>query len=121
MIVVTTTGAINDLREALRLFLARFHGEAMANEMVGELSFSHCSEEDAILGHAIGREPAATVLREICLLVGLHAEGIIRTHAASYQFKLMEQADQSAFDRMLSHYLWLDSLKRRMGPPSMSR
>lgn len=115
MLVESEKGTIPDLRNAVRLFLSKIYRKEMADLMARTLTLAHIPEQNTIIAFAMGRDPHATILREICALVSVHGNGSLRTSSANYLFKLHEQED-SAYSTILAHYRWMKTVDSRSTP-----
>lgn len=114
LVIETTNGTIGNLRVALKVFLGKFYGKEVADRMVSTLVLGHFEEEDTIMACAIGREPAGAVLREICALINVYANGTLTTPSTSYTFKLT--ASETAYTDLVLHYQWLRTLGKQPPP-----
>lgn len=113
LVIGTQKGAIGDLRTAIKVMLSKFHNKPATLAMMACLTTVHVWEERTILAFAIGREPHATVLRHIYMLVRMHYDGVLRTHCAEYRFGL-EGADEREFcDGLVAHHEWIANLSTR--------
>jgi hypothetical protein len=113
LIIGTQKGAIGDLRTAIKVMLSKFHNKPATLAMMACLTTVHVWEERTILAFAIGREPHATVLRHIYMLVRMHYDGVLRTHCAEYRFGI-EGADEREFcDGLAAHHEWIANLSAR--------
>lgn len=111
MLIATEKGAISDLAMALRLFLSNFHGKETAAAMVYQLTLGHVHAERTIIAYSVGREPDATILREICALIAVYAKGQLNTYCAKYEFRLQEEGDVTVYRSLEAHYQWLAGLR----------
>lgn len=112
MLVETEKGSIPDLRNAVRLFLSKLYRKEMADLMARTLTLAHIPEQHTIIAFAMGRDPHATILREICAFISVHACGSLKTSAATYTFKLHEQ-DEDIYSVILAHYRWMKAVESR--------
>lgn len=110
LVIGTQQGAIGELRTAIKVMLSKFHNKPTTLAMMACLTTVHVSEERTILAFAIGREPHATVLRHIYMLVRIHYGGVLRAHCADYHFGI-EGADERDFcDQLIAHEQWLQRI-----------
>ncbi len=112
MLVETEKGSIGDLRTAIKLFLSKVYRKEMADLMVRTLTLAHVPEQNTIIAFAMGRDPHATILREICALISVHACDSLKTSTATYRFKLHEQ-NEDTYSTILSHYRWMKAVESR--------
>lgn len=112
LLVETEKGSIPDLRNAVRLFLSKIYRKEMANLMARSLTLAQIPDQNTIIAFAMGRDPHATILREICALISVHARDSLKTSTATYRFGLHEQ-DSAAYSTILSHYQWMKAVDSR--------
>lgn len=110
LVIGTEKGAIGDARTAIKVMLSRHYNKPTTLAMMSCLTLTHVHEERTILGFAVGREPHATVLRQIYALVKLLHDSELKTHCATYRFGI-EGADEREFcDRLIAHQQWCGQL-----------
>lgn len=114
LVIETTDGTIGNLCMALKVFLGTFHGKEVAARMVATLVLGHFEDQQTIMACTMGREPAGAVLREICALINVYANGTLKTPAASYTFKFSE--DEMEYKNLILHYQRLYALGKQPLP-----
>lgn len=113
LIIGTEKGAIGELRTSIKVMLSKFYNKPTTLAMMGCLTTVHVDEERTILAFAVGREPHATVLRQIYVLVHMHYGGTLRAHCADYRFGI-EGADEREFCQgLIAHQRWLKQMATR--------
>lgn len=116
LVIGTEQGAIGELRTSIKVMLSKFYSKPTTLAMMECLTTVHVSEERTILAFAVGREPHATVLRRIYVLVHLHYGGVLRGHCADYRFGIEGDGEREFCQRLIAHERWLEQMATRPLP-----
>lgn len=113
LVAETKGGSIPDLRQWVKIMLSRHHNKAVTLGLMSCLSFTHVYDEHAIMAFAIGREPAASAIREVFARVKLDHDGLLKSNCSKYQFAIVGEGEQERCDALISHYRWIDGMANR--------
>lgn len=116
LVVETKGGAIPDLRQWIKITLSHHYDKPTTLGLMSCLSFSHVYEEHAIMAFAIGREPAASVIREVYARVRLDHDGVLRSNCSTYHFAIVGEGEQERCDALIAHYGWIEGTAQRINP-----
>ncbi len=111
LVIGTEKGSIGDARTAIMVLLSKFYDEATTRAMMSCFDLVSYDEEKALLGFAIGRDPRATVLREIFARVKVYLDGELVTHSAQYRVAIEGEGERERCDALVSHYRWLEGIR----------
>ena len=109
----TKGGAIPDLRQSIKITLSHHYNKATTLGLMSCLSFSHVYEEHTIMAFAIGREPVASVIREVYARVKLDHHGVLKSNCSTYHFAIIGEGEQERCDALVEHYAWIAGLAKR--------
>ena len=113
LVAETRGGAVADLKQWIRITLSHHYDKETTLGMMSCLEFSHVHEEHAILAFAIGREPHASVLREVFVRVKLDHGGLLKSNCSSYAFSIIGEGERERCDALMAHYYWIDHMADR--------
>ena len=114
LVVETKGGAIPDLRQWIKITLSHHYNKATTLALMSCLDFAHVHEEHAIMAFAIGREPAASVIREIYARMKLDHDGVLKSNCSTYHFAILGEGEQDRCDALIAHYGWIEAMAQRI-------
>lgn len=107
LIIETKGGSVPDCRQWIKIMLSHHHDKEMTLGLMACLELSHVHEEHAIMAYATGREPMASVLREIYARVRLDHGGVLRSNCSTYIFSIAGEGEVERCEALISHYDWI--------------
>lgn len=102
-----------DLRTWVRIMLSRHYDKRTTLGMMDCLTFTHIREEHVIVAFAQGREPHASVIREVYARVVVEHNGILKSNCSEYHFAVVGDREQEHCDALVAHYGWLGLVAKR--------
>lgn len=113
LVVETKGGSVPDLRQWIKITLSHHYNKATTLGLMSCLRFSHVYEEHAIMAFAIGREPMASVIREVYARVKLDHGGVLKSNTSTYHFAILGEGEQERCDALIAHYGWIEGMANR--------
>lgn len=114
LVVETKGGSVPDLRQWIKITLSHHYNRATTLGLMSCLSFSHVYEEHTIMAFAIGREPMASVIREVYARVKLDHEGVLRSNCSTYHFTIIGEGEQEQCEALIAHYGWVEGIAQHL-------
>jgi len=110
LVISTMGGAVIDARTWLTVMLSHHYDKPTTLAMMARLSMVHIHEAHTILAFPVGREPDASVLREVYARVMLDHKGVLKSNCASYRFSILGEGELERSNALIAHYGWIEGL-----------